>query len=350
MPDVTLASLFEMNGCEWAEPAILQPVDPFLNAAGEALRRRLFVTESAQGEALCLRPEFTIPVCIDHEGGVAKYCYKGTVFRQRDNQPIEFEQAGVEALGDTDFATADAAMVRLALEAVQTLRSGNLEIRIGDPAFFSTLVQPIGLPDTWRDRLIRSFGDDDLVAKVLARMASYSAASSPKFSDQSLDEVAAEVATMIDAHGLKGSGGRRADEIAARYMTIRQQQAVVPGQAIGLCKLFLELECDANQVSQTFEVFGEEHEIDFTQPMRDFDARMTAGLGDLDVPLKFSAGFGRRLDYYTGFVFEIYDADDHAKGPLAGGGRYDRLTELLGGDKLPAVGFSLWLDRLGADR
>ena len=344
----TLTKLFQSYGYAPVEPAILQPADPFLNAAGEALRRRLFVTESANGEALCLRPEFTIPVCIEHKGGAAKYCYEGTVFRQREEQPVEFEQAGVEALGDTDFAKADAEMVRLALEAVQSVSDCQPEIRIGDPAFFDTLVQPIGLSDTWRDRLTRSFGDDQLVAKVLKRMDAPASASVTGSDNESLEDVTAKVRDMITSHGLGSADGRSAEEIAARFIKTRQSQARVPGQAIGLCKLFLEIECDASIVAEIFEIFSEEHTIDFTQAITGFTNRLDAGLSDLNAPIKFSAGFGRRLDYYTGFVFEIYDANDRAKGALAGGGRYDHLTEMLGGEKLPAVGFSLWLDRMEA--
>jgi ATP phosphoribosyltransferase regulatory subunit len=51
----------------------------------------------------------------------------------------------------------------------------------------------------------------------------------------------------------------------------------------------------------------------------------------------------RSLGYYTGAVFEVYDAAFGA--PLGGGGRYD---ELLGrfGRSLPAVGFALDVDQL----
>ena len=45
---------------------VIQPAAPFLDMAGEDLRRRIFLTESETGETLCLRPEFTIPVCLDH--------------------------------------------------------------------------------------------------------------------------------------------------------------------------------------------------------------------------------------------------------------------------------------------
>ena len=45
---------------------VIQPAEPFLDMAGEDLRRRIFLTESETGESLCLRPEFTIPVCRAH--------------------------------------------------------------------------------------------------------------------------------------------------------------------------------------------------------------------------------------------------------------------------------------------
>jgi ATP phosphoribosyltransferase regulatory subunit len=61
--------------------------------------------------------------------------------------------------------------------------------------------------------------------------------------------------------------------------------------------------------------------------------------------IRYDAAFGRPLDYYTGLVFEISAAGSDR--PLAGGGRYDRLLTLLGAwDKIPGVGFSVWLDRI----
>src|ERR1700683_2103863 len=45
------------------EPPILHPAAIFLDMSGEEVRRRLFLTADAAGEELCLRPEYTIPVC-----------------------------------------------------------------------------------------------------------------------------------------------------------------------------------------------------------------------------------------------------------------------------------------------
>jgi ATP phosphoribosyltransferase regulatory subunit len=56
---------------------------------------------------------------------------------------------------------------------------------------------------------------------------------------------------------------------------------------------------------------------------------------------------GRNLDYYTGFVFEIGDERRPGSKPIVGGGRYDGLLAMLGaGTEVPAVGASIWLDRL----
>jgi histidyl-tRNA synthetase len=52
----------------------------------------------------------------------------------------------------------------------------------------------------------------------------------------------------------------------------------------------------------------------------------------------FDASVVRGLAYYTGIVFEVFDARGKLRS-LCGGGRYDRLLQSLGGKALPAVGF-----------
>jgi histidyl-tRNA synthetase len=48
----------------------------------------------------------------------------------------------------------------------------------------------------------------------------------------------------------------------------------------------------------------------------------------------------RGLDYYTGVVFECFDATGEVSRAVFGGGRYDDLIESLGGPDMPAVGFA----------
>ena len=62
--------------------------------------------------------------------------------------------------------------------------------------------------------------------------------------------------------------------------------------------------------------------------------------------ISFAASFGRGMDYYTGFVFELLDPGLSPK-PVVAGGRYDDLMTRLGSQTpIPAVGFSIWIDRL----
>jgi histidyl-tRNA synthetase len=54
----------------------------------------------------------------------------------------------------------------------------------------------------------------------------------------------------------------------------------------------------------------------------------------------------RGLDYYNKTVFEITSGELGAQNSLGGGGRYDSLTESLGGPNLPSVGFGTGLERI----
>jgi histidyl-tRNA synthetase len=54
----------------------------------------------------------------------------------------------------------------------------------------------------------------------------------------------------------------------------------------------------------------------------------------------------RGLDYYVRTAFEIVSGELGAQNALVGGGRYDGLSEVLGGPHVPALGFAMGLDRL----
>ena len=63
-----------------------------------------------------------------------------------------------------------------------------------------------------------------------------------------------------------------------------------------------------------------------------------------EIDMTVDAGFARGLEYYTGMIFEIYVPDLEIA--LCGGGRYDRLIELFGGEPTPAVGVAHGIDRM----
>jgi histidyl-tRNA synthetase len=63
-----------------------------------------------------------------------------------------------------------------------------------------------------------------------------------------------------------------------------------------------------------------------------------------NVDMTVDAGFARGLEYYTGMIFEICVPDLNIA--LGGGGRYDKLIELFGGEPTPAVGVAHGIDRI----
>ncbi len=70
---------------------------------------------------------------------------------------------------------------------------------------------------------------------------------------------------------------------------------------------------------------------------RSFAVLESLGLRDY---VRFDAGIIRGLDYYTGIVFEAFDATEPGRAIL-GGGHYDNLVGDVGGDPLPGVGFAM---------
>ncbi len=63
----------------------------------------------------------------------------------------------------------------------------------------------------------------------------------------------------------------------------------------------------------------------------------TMGVKNMVVDTTITRGF----DYYTGMVFEVFDTNGENRRSLAGGGRYDKLLSLFGGDPIPTVGFAM---------
>ena len=61
------------------------------------------------------------------------------------------------------------------------------------------------------------------------------------------------------------------------------------------------------------------------------------GVRNMTVDTTVTRGF----DYYTGMVFEVFDTDTENRRSLFGGGRFDNLLSLFGGEPIPAVGFAM---------
>ena len=75
-------------------------------------------------------------------------------------------------------------------------------------------------------------------------------------------------------------------------------------------------------------------------------AAVLAALDATGVPCKLNQRLVRGLDYYTRTTFEFTHGGLGAQNALLGGGRYDGLSEAIGGPKAPGIGFAMGLDRL----
>jgi len=74
--------------------------------------------------------------------------------------------------------------------------------------------------------------------------------------------------------------------------------------------------------------------------------QLRCGLDTLGIPYEVNPRLVRGLDYYTRTVFEFLSPREGAQAALGGGGRYDGLSEAIGGPHVPGIGFGSGLERL----
>ncbi len=352
----SLRALFTDAGYAFVEPAVIQDTAVFVEVAGEDLRRRMFLTSDADGRELALRPEYTVPVVLHHlDSGAASrpagYAYLGPVFRQRLVGSGEFMQAGVESLGRTDDVAADADVLALAFAAATTLAITDANVTMGDSSLFDAVLVGLDIPDAWRRRLRRAFGEPERLKSLIATRADGARREGAAPDSAALR---AQVADMFSATGLGVIGARTADEIAERVLEKEAlAQGIGPAAAARLTE-FLAIAGSPTNATAALRALAKSAGLAITPAIDRFAAR-TAAFAERGINverLAFAADFGRRLDYYTGFVFEFHRGKSRTPGSVIGGGRYDRLMSLIHhprapkGD-VPAVGFAISLDRAG---
>jgi ATP phosphoribosyltransferase regulatory subunit len=364
--DALLAS-FEHGGYARVAPAILQPAEPFLDLSGEDIRTRMYLTSDPHGRELCLRPDLTIPVARDYLASPAAgrpqgFCYLGPVFRHRAEGPGEFLQAGIESFGRSDTAAADAEMLALGLDATAHYGLAMPDIHMGDVGLFSMLVAALDLAPAWKRRLIKDFNHKTSLAHDLDRLTISAAQARPEYQGvlaalAGSDPKAAHalVTDLLSIAGITAVGGRSVGEIADRFLeqAALGAQTSLPKETRALIERFLAISGDPDDAAAELRAFAREAGIALDSALDLFESRagFLAARG-VDVErIRFSTAFGRGLDYYTGFVFELHDPRGRAGGQLVAGGRYDGLLTRLGSPSaISAVGFAVWIERLAALR
>jgi ATP phosphoribosyltransferase regulatory subunit len=354
-----LMALFEREGYARVEPPVLQPADVFVDLSGEDIRRRIFVTQDQTGTELCLRPEYTIPVCREHlanRRGQASYAYGGPVFRLRTDETGEFLQAGIESIGRPDGAAADAEIVALALEGLSGLGLPGVQVQLGDMELLNAIVDALGIAPAAKRRVVRSIVSGQGLGGIAEPESAASAEHAgllAAIEGQAPQAAKAFVEDVLSIAGIASVGGRTPGEIAERFLAKAANRTGLGDEARQVLQRYLALSGDPDWAAVQLQELARAAGLDLGAALSRFEERTGfMAARSLDVSrFRFSAGFARNLDYYTGFIFEIRDPGRSDGRPIVGGGRYDRLLQHLGASQpIPAVGCSFWLDRIGDPR
>ncbi|HEY6701716.1 MAG TPA: ATP phosphoribosyltransferase regulatory subunit [Pseudolabrys sp.] len=359
-----LVASYERAGYVRVAPAMLQPAEPFLDLSGEDIRRRMYLTTAPDGNEFCLRPDLTIPVSRDYlasstAGKPAGYCYLGPVFRHRTDAPAEFLQAGIESFGRSDKAAADAEMLSLGLEATAHYGVVSPDIQIGDVSLFVGLVAGLDLPPAWKRRLIKDFNRKSNLAQDLDRLVLGGNNARPEYqgvlaalAGSDPKGAHALITDLLSIAGINAVGGRSVGEIAGRFLeqSALGVSAKLPRDVRDLIERFLTIQGNPDEAAATLRALANDAKMmrPLAPALDQFESR-TGFLEARGIDVKrvrFSTGFGRGFDYYTGLVFELTDPK-RTGDPLVAGGRYDDLLTRLGAaDPIAAVGFAVWIERL----
>jgi ATP phosphoribosyltransferase regulatory subunit len=348
---VSLLGLFASRGYGREEPAVLQPAEIFLDRSGEEIRRRTFTLIDPSGRELCLRPDLTIPICreavMSKRSFPARIAYNGLVFRHQPGEPhrpTQFFQAGVELLGLQDRAAGETEILSLVVDALKVCGLSDFTIRMGDLALFNALVDALALPAGWRSRLKRHFWRAGYVESLLYWLGHGDGKAK-------LPGTREEIEALLDARGDAPMAGRSREDIITRALD----------RAADAANLRLDAKV-ADAVAQLLDISGPAEEslakvrallatagINLDPQLAAMDARL-ATLKSLNIDparVQFTAHFGRNMEYYTGFVFELWARDKEGPVQIAGGGRYDSMMEMLGAKKpVSAIGVAIRTERV----
>ena len=338
---------------------MFERADLFSARSGPEIKSSL-LTFHCDHEEYALRPEMTAPVCRLVASGALgdrprpyKLFYVAPCFRYcrpHSGGSREFTQAGIELLGDASPA-ADAEVIAASIRFLRGIGIERLSLKIGTAGIFRALLPEELTPDE-RAAVI---GHLDRLAAIGERCTAISSSGDPLAAEQSRSDRRdlASLQTRIGYDGEFAISDRPSpepdemarclpDEAAATYRHLWNVEGYLPDETAELLLRANAIRGSLEEVSAlaTDALSGSRAGQALEDLMSVCQMLGHYGIEGFDVAL----GIGRGLTFYTGPVFEI--SSGAAK--LCGGGRYDRLVELFGGEPTPATGCAVRFDRLRA--
>ncbi len=334
---------FVALGAQPVEAAILLPAETLLDLYGEDIRARAYVTaDPLRGERM-LRPDFTVPVVLQHMANgadPARYTYAGEVFRKQETdpeRPSEYLQVGFELFDGADPARADAEVFAAIADMLAPLP---LRAAIGDIGILTAAVAGLAISadrraalmrHVWRPRRFRT-----LMERFAGRKGGVPAGRRALLARAARGEdVLAGAGPRI---GLRT--GREVRDRLARLAADAEETPMAEGQ-LALVDQITDLRDKAPVALERLRDLA----VDLPS-IAGAVARLAARLEAMEArgvdtgALDFEGSYGRTtLEYYDGFVFGFYAEGRPDLPPVSTGGRYDALTRVLGGGRsIPAVG------------
>ncbi len=276
----------------------LEPLDLYVEKSGEEIVSQLYNFTDKGDRAVSMRPEMTpslARILGERSRGMSKpirwfsipqlFRYE----RQQRGRLREHFQWNVDVVGEADEA-ADAEVLAVALDALRAfgLTAADIHARVSDRRLLAALLAHFGTDEAQH---AAAFG---IIDKI---------------------------------------------ERAPREKTLERLSAECGLEAASAARLTALLDDTVGDVAAVRRAFGDDEGVAAAlEPVERYLATLDAlGLGPF---VTFDLTIVRGLAYYTGIVFEVFDRAGELRA-VCGGGRYDRLLELVGGEPLPAVGFGM---------
>jgi histidyl-tRNA synthetase len=295
--------VFEAYGYEPLGTPAFETLDMLRIKSGEDIINQIYAFKDKSDRELALRFEHTastVRVVATHRELVMpfKRYTVGPVWRYErptEKRFREFWQADADIFGVSD-SIADAEVLAATVEALTRLGFEGFIINLNDRRILKSMVEFAGVPE---EMSLDAFRAVDKLGKigrdgVIEELREVSPS----------DEASAR---LLDIIGLKG--GPEDVLTSAAEMLKDYPEGVAGCQALA-------------SLVEYAKAFGIAQYI------------------TVDLSL------ARGLDYYTGPVFEVLAEGYEDYGSIAGGGRYDEIVQLFGGESTPATGIAFGIDRL----
>lgn len=362
-----IMAAFDTSGFRRIDPPILQPAEIFLDLLGEDIRRRTYIFFDPAENEVCLRPDITIPTCrflLNEQGPTpppTKLSYIGKAFRYQtpgSDRPNEIFQCGAESFGIENKEREDAEIIALATHVCEAQGLTDYNLHFGDVGLFFDFINALNISERWRARLRRYIWQPDETDQFLSALTQNGERQGGPGQGLlkalgALDEAEAREALndVLQLSGITPVGSRSLEEITDRLLTqaADTREDALPNEITDLIKAYVGIKGPCTKALAEMQGLTKSAKIDLTSSFARFERRL-AHLNDKGIDpnrAQFDTDFGRKMEYYSGFVFELTSPhlDDYAQ--VAGGGRYDTLMKTLGATKdVPAVGCMVRLERL----